>query len=548
MDNHLEEKQYISVKDLNKSNKEIIVKRVLGLDIQKFRNMIGQKIELSQNITLISGHNGTMKSTLIGLFVQSFNSDVKDLFDGELKTKYGQIFKLSTKFDSDKYEYNLLVEDNESNYISIPVYTKPRSSNDPRPRIVTGGNTSSDGNLNFPTNYLNLNRLMSISSTNSAPFEIMLSSKEYEFVSDFYQKILQKDSYQSIESISDKIQKKTFAPNNSNYDFESISSGEDNLGRIVNSLISFMRIHETNTIQNTYNGILCIDEIEASLHPVAQKKILDFLLKWSQKYKVQILITTHSLPLIKYAIEIQQKNKIINTYYLSSLYSENINVIKSPDYQQIYQELTFDYSTDSKTEIPKIDILCEDDLAKRFIKLMISSKHITERINFISFDDTEGFPYNFLVKLCNTASSIVKDTIIIFDSDVQQTAINKIKNQENVLQLPDCSENLPIEKLFVKFIFEKNLDDKIFSEQLSMPKAAVIATFNDSRLNLNKKFNWQNSDVKPFKKWFDNNKFIVNKLFNTFSKNVNGRKIFVDNLLEKMNRINDKNGYPKIIK
>ena len=541
-----DEQQYFTPKELNKANKDINVKRIIGLDIFKFRNMIDKQIHLSNRITLISGHNGTMKSTLIGLFVQSFNSDYQDLFGGDLKTKFGQIFKLSSKYDKERYDYNLIIEDEEDKQIAIPVYTKPRSSSDPRLRIVTGGNSGTDGNLIFATNYLNLNRLISISSTNAQPCEITLTPEEKEFVSKFYYTVLQKDSYQSVQSISDNKQKKTFAPDNSNYDYESISSGEDNLGRVANSLISFMRIKKENKEKKHFNGILCIDEIEASLHPVAQKNLFEFLYKWSEQNKVQILITTHSLPLIEYGIESAAAGKEIKTYYLSSLYSENIEVIEDPNYQNIYQELTFDYNFDLRPQLPKIDILCEDELAKKFIRLMVSSKNILNRINFITFDDTEGFPYKFLIKLCNTASSFVKDTIIIFDSDVEKAAMDKIKKQSNILQLPDYNENLPIEKLFVKYLFEKQKNDPIYTDVLKMPRAVLIQTLTDARLYLKAETNWKEIDVKPFKYWFKRNSSIVTKTFNSFAKSVKGREEFVNSLVEKLNAINKNNGYPEI--
>ncbi|WP_100331932.1 ATP-binding protein [Bacillus xiapuensis] len=144
-------------KELGMSNKDIIVKKVHGIYIKKFRNLFNTQIDLSDRITLISGHNGTMKSTLIGLFVQNFNSEEKDLFGFDLKTKFGEIFKLSTIYDKEKYEYDLIIQDKNGLDIKIPVYTKPRSKADPSPRIVTGGNTIKDGNLIHNTNFLNLN-------------------------------------------------------------------------------------------------------------------------------------------------------------------------------------------------------------------------------------------------------------------------------------------------------------------------------------------------------------------------------------------------------
>ncbi|PID03649.1 hypothetical protein CSV67_03120 [Sporosarcina sp. P2] len=536
----------ISPKDLGKANKDIIVKKVYGIKVKKFRNMFDANIELSDRITLISGHNGTMKSTLIGLFVQNFNSDEKDLFGGELKTQFREIFKLSSVFDKEKYEYDLIIQEESGLDVKIPVYTKPRSSNDPKPRIVTGGNTKNDGNLIYNTNYLNLNRLYSIHTTNSKPLEIDLTEKEEDFVARFYNIVLQKETYMKMESVSDKQIKKTFAPAGGKYNYESISSGEDNLGRIANSLITFMRISKTKNVQGCFNGILCIDEIETSLHPVAQKNLFNFLYKWSNQYKVQVIVTSHSLPLIRHAIESEQLGKEINTYYLSTLYTDHIEVIKSPAYENIYQELTFEFTDHTKIVIPKIDILCEDDLAKKFMRYMISKQDIIKRINFVSFDDTEGFPFSFLVKLCNTASSFVKNTLIIFDADVKAEDLKIIKKQENILKLPNHQESLPIEKLFVKYIYNRDKNDEMYSKILCIPRAAFIQTLNNANIYITDENSFKTIESRHFKKWFKENEWIVKKLFNNFSKNVEGREEFVNDLVQKLNFINKRNGYPEI--
>lgn len=533
-------------KELGKANKEIIVKKVHGIKVKRFRNMYDSSLELSDRITLISGHNGTMKSTLIGLFVQNFNSDEKDLFGGDLKTQFKEIFKLSTVFDKDKYEYDIIIQEESGLDVKIPVYTKPRSSSDPNPRIVTGGNSKNDGNLIYNTNYLNLNRLYSIHTTNSKPHSINLTPEEEEFVAKFYNVVLQKESYLKMESVSDKQLKKTFAPADGSYNYESISSGEDNLGRIANSLITFMRISKTKNTPGCFNGILCIDEIETSLHPVAQKNLFEFLYKWSNQYKVQVIVTSHSLPLIRHAIEMERLGKDVNTYYLSTLYTDHIDVIKSPSYESIYQELTFEYSLENQKEIPKIDILCEDDLAKKFIRYMVSKQDILKRINFVSFDDTEGLPFTFLVKLCNTASSFVKNTIIIFDADVKPTDLKRLKKQENILRLPDHQQMLPIEKLFVKFLYDKDKNDDIYSNVLQYPRAALINTLNAANIHITDEESFMKIDSRHFKRWFKDNAWIVNKLFNSFSKNVDGREEFTRELVDKLNCINKRNGYPEI--
>ncbi|MCY8573579.1 AAA family ATPase [Bacillus haynesii] len=524
------------------NNKQITVKKIKGLHIKKFRKIENETFNLSDRITLFAGHNGTMKSTLIALFVQSFNSKTKDVFNTELKEKFGQIFKLSKDYDKNRYDYNLIIEDNEEMTLSIPVYTKPRSKDDPRIRIVTGGAQKGDGNLVFNTSYLNLNRLYSIHDSDASPISSNLTEEEKRFISDFYSEVLLNDSYKDIETIHKKNLKKTFGPIGHKYNYESISSGEDNLGRFANSLVSFMRAAKLNE-NNTFNGILCIDEIEASLHPVAQINLFNYLYKWSRKYKVQIVANTHSLPLLRHAILESQNGKEIKTYYLSTLYSKKLNVYENPSYEMIYKELTFEFNVEDK-DLPKINIICEDKLAITFVKRMVTSQKILKRLNFIVPDKGEGFPFKFLVKLCQSASSFLTDTIIIFDADVAEEALKKIKKNDNIIQLPDKLEKLPIEKLFIKFLYEKPVEDDIFQKKIGMPRAKFINTLNLARIKINAENTLHNLDTELCKKWFEKNQQIVNKAFTTFAKQVNGKDEFVKELIDKINKLCVKNGYP----
>ncbi|MCY9074288.1 ATP-binding protein, partial [Bacillus inaquosorum] len=362
------------------------------------------------------------------------------------------------------------------------------------------------------------------------------------FISDFYLEVLLNDSYKDLETIHEKNLKKTFGPIGHKYNYESISSGEDNLGRLANSLVSFMRAAKRNE-NNTFNGILCIDEIEASLHPVAQLNLFNYLYKWSKKYKVQIVANTHSLPLLRHAILEAQNGKEINTYYLSTLYSERIEVYETPSYEMIYKELTFEFNIKDKI-MPKINIICEDRLAIKFVKRMVTSQKILKRLNFIVPDKGEGFPYKFLIKLCQSASSFLTDTVIIFDADVAEEALKKIKKSDNIIQLPDKLEKLPIEKLFIKFLYEKSVEDDIFQKKLGIPRQHFISTLNSSKIKINAENTIHNLDIKLCKQWFDKNQQIVNKAFNTFAKQVNGKEEFVKELVEKINNLCIKNGYP----
>lgn len=85
--------------------------------------------------------------------------------------------------------------------------------------------------------------------------------------------------------------------NDDSHDIFTSSDGESNIGRIILAILSFKRLKEKYVQYK--GGILLIDEIHARLYGYSQKKVVDFLLKMSREYNIQIIFTTHSLLVLK---------------------------------------------------------------------------------------------------------------------------------------------------------------------------------------------------------------------------------------------------------
>lgn len=79
-------------------------KRDFGIDsieIEKFRNFKPMTINLGRYITVVSGQNGTGKSTLLGMLGQPFGLvDKKDVFGRSMRAKFTDMFKLSPEHDA----------------------------------------------------------------------------------------------------------------------------------------------------------------------------------------------------------------------------------------------------------------------------------------------------------------------------------------------------------------------------------------------------------------------------------------------------------------
>lgn len=498
------------------SNKEVKFRKYNGIYIKNFRSLKNCYIKLGSNLTVLSGKNGTMKSALLGLIAHPFNSpnDAKDLVGTPLKTTISNVFKMSKIFDNQKYEYYLDLVDIDGNpiheYVSM-YYVKNILTKEPeRLRVVVGRKRGKgDGNFNLNTAYINFKRLFPIIDTDSVEkTENNMLQEDKDFIKNAYLKIFQKTDYDNATLVSDDMNKETFAPSNSNYNFEAISSGEDNLGHILLKMLAFKNYCQG---RDSLQGVFCIDEVEASLHPIAQDNLIDFLLDFSKKYNIQIVVTTHSLSLINHVIEKQNlmnngKDKICLNM-ISTRFTDNgaYNIITNPDYNQAYTELTLKGKSSSARE--KIFVILEDDVEKQLFNLVIrkseAKKYMKRISNLTNF--SKGNSFTFLSKLVKNAEELLKNAIIIFDADVKENLDNY---RTSVYKMPSLY-GLCLEAEIIKYIVELPGDANLFRECNKEKQSFIndfaqkdITNFEISFLERNSKRckNWKDSD-KNFLKY-----------------------------------------------
>ena len=498
------------------SNKEVKFRKYNGIYIKNFRSLKNCYIKLGSNLTVLSGKNGTMKSALLGLIAHPFNSpnDAKDLVGTPLKTTISNVFKMSKIFDNQKYEYYLDLVDIDGNpiheYVSM-YYVKNILTKEPeRLRVVVGRKRGKgDGNFNLNTAYINFKRLFPIIDTDSVEkTENNMLQEDKDFIKNAYLKIFQKKDYDNATLVSDDMNKETFAPSNSNYNFEAISSGEDNLGHILLKMLAFKNYCQG---RDSLQGVFCIDEVEASLHPIAQDNLIDFLLDFSKKYNIQIVVTTHSLSLINHVIEKQNlmnngKDKICLNM-ISTRFTDNgaYNIITNPDYNQAYTELTLKGKSSSARE--KIFVILEDDVEKQLFNLVIrkreAKKYMKRISNLTNF--SKGNSFTFLSKLAKNAEELLKNAIIIFDADVKENLDNY---RTSVYKMPSLY-GLCLEAEIIKYIVELPGDANLFRECNKEKQSFIndfaqkdITNFEISFLERNSKRckNWKDSD-KNFLKY-----------------------------------------------
>lgn len=504
---------YKSTKELGyDSTKNVTIKKIDGIKLINFRGIENEALELGEYITVLAGKNGTMKSTMLGLIAHPFTSPnkAKDILGHPLKTNLSDVFKLSPEKDNSKYSYSLYLttSNNEKLREIIRVWYYQNGN---RFRVFVGEKNIKDvGNFLLNTCYINLKRLFPIIDTKAKEREnISIDESDARFIFEQYQSIFQRTSFQSTKVVSQDNMKDTLGPSDTYYDFNSISSGEDNLGHILIKLLAF----KNNLINNdgNLNGILCIDEIEASMHPVAQEKLFNILYLFAKQYHIQIVFTTHSLYLIQHIVNQQVMGKkgisinILSTQYVSE---GKFRVVHNPDYKTAYKELTFRDKDDF--DLYKPNIILEDKVAGDFFRRIIKTRDILDNVNLITdlAENDVGNTYTYLKSLIKKGTLLLEDSIIIFDADVD---ISDIKtNTVPYFKFYD-KDNYAIEKRIVKWIYDLDAGHPFF-KSIKKEKASFIADFTSAKINfLDDDIKVKQWEIKIFKKWVDNNKPLFNK-------------------------------------
>nr|WP_241635596.1 AAA family ATPase [Fusobacterium gastrosuis] len=406
--------------------------------IKKFRGIENKKIELGRNITVFAGKNGTQKSTLLGLLGHPFvffgnkhkgetksNFEYRTLFNSYFEANFSELFKFSPKYDNpENHPYEIKFMNGTFKLDKCFLNSKKRNENTIRILHYKNDNYTEYGVFSdfiYPVLYLGLSRLFPIGE--SAKLEKQtLKIEDREIKEEFkknYNKILkQVDSFQA--EILKKDKGESIGIDTGYYDSYGNSAGQDNIGRILGSILSFKKLKKE--YPEYKGGILLIDELDVSLYTASQIMLFNVLDEYSRELNLQIIFTTHSLDLLKY---IKNKNKKDIELYYFIKQGKNIVIDKNPSFKNISNNICF--ALENKNEVKeKIKIYTEDELASSALKNILK--------NTIKLSLIEVVPLIWdwkTIKNANKKFNLDKH-LFIYDGDVPYTEIKK----DNEMKLP----------------------------------------------------------------------------------------------------------------
>jgi len=366
-----------------------MIKKIKFKHYRKLKDPL--EINFTKGVNVISGTNGTCKTSILHLVSNSFkipDSSTAIVDANVWSTLRGVNFYVNPKIETltkgDK-TYADPARGTKGTLYTVEFFDKRiqdfRRKNDQvladgkkRYRITPPyGWGKGEGLTPLPVVYLSLSRLVP-----HGEFDVYTKKKaslpeQYrKEVAELYKKLsgidIKFDTYKICELQTIKTRAE-FSTSNDGLDSNTISDGEDNLHAILTALVSLKYYFES--IENSVNeieSILLIDEFDATLHPNLQLNLLKICKEFSEKYKFQTILTTHSLDLIEEGL----KKEYYNVIYIEDNI-ENVKVL-NPEQLDIYYIKMKLYQTTMRDLLRDkyIPIYTEDKEARLFLEMLLN--------------------------------------------------------------------------------------------------------------------------------------------------------------------------------
>lgn len=394
------------------------------INITQYRKLKNLELGLTPGLNAISGTNGTCKTSLLHLFSNSFQAVTKNC-SWVNDAKCLQIINSVNAVTNPKVE-SLTRGDKQYNDPAHGVtgilftvdyfdreplgFRRHNSTITTRYAVKPMYKAKSGDKLPYcPVIYLGLSRLIPYGEFQNdealSGIKKALPSQYQEEINELYKKFTHYSiSYTNSQQMGDLKTRAEFSSDKEGIDSNTISAGEDNLYVLLAALVSLRYYYDSITPSKTVESVLLIDELDATLHPAFQIKLLRLLREYSTKYKIQVVFTTHSMSTLEEMLD--KHDHVI--YLIDNI--TNVALMSDPDMHKIKMHL----SSLTNEDIYKdkvIPIFTEDDEARFMLNGLLNHFENTRS------DDFKGVRRFFhTVNVClgaDNLSDIFKDSMLL---------------------------------------------------------------------------------------------------------------------------------------
>jgi len=518
------------------------------LKINEFRCLENKEINLGRYLTVLSGRNSTGKSTVLGMLGNAGEIKKKEgatYNNSRFRAEFSELFNGSEEHDksgSNRYEVDIC--DSDGNIIDyrkfrITWQKKNKNSDERRFHIVPyrkDEEIDTSAKFSIPVLYLGLSRLFPIGEADENRLNstmVKFKTEEHQkWFTEEYTKILSLHS--DIKSVSNTYlgetdKKSAIGVNTDDYDYLANSSGQDNLGQILLAILSFKNIKE-DWNGAWKGGLLLIDEIDSTLHPAAQNRLIDLIIREARSMEIQVVVTTHSLSLLKHiSLKTAYNSDCINNVELYYFTNANriLEIRRNIDFSQIEGDLLVQSNIQS---MHKIKVYSEDGENRWFL-----TKLLSEYMGYIEVLDV-NLGCKELITLYKADTEYFGNTIIVFDGDVKDAELATVpqairERTGNMIKLPG---QVRPEEVIYQYILGLSAEHPYWASARN-----VNFTWDYFHDHGPETYNCE-KDRDKYKKWFQEHMqfFDATKLFEFWLEdNTEQAEIFVDQFKEAYNSI-----------
>lgn len=464
-------------------NKKI---KVLKIDFNKprLRKLKELTIPLSKRVTLIAGHNGIGKSTILAFLASTFGfteDNIALYFDGNYDIAINKsYFNENFSRNAEKILYFALTEATyvKENPGAAPIISSSIGSNFfttrcsftvrsdyKRARVVPRNNKSeqqieleaekpplvkvgSSSKIPLPTIYLGMKRFSTVGEADEhdvSSTPLTMHDEDKCLLIDFMKKVIVgvelKDSI-TLESIK-SVDKKNAQPGYQDHEAFAISVGQDSLGNIATALASFSKL-KRELGEDYPGGLLIIDELDVGFHPHALRRLALALKSTARKLSLQVVATTHSPTLIEAFHPDGGGNDESPDRVVYLLDTARPRISPNQSLSSILNDMSLNVTQNTNEESqnkPVLGVYFEDEQAVRIFNLLYSpakrgglGRRLGIKIELIAL----GIGGSSLVDLPQR-DPLFKKTILIPDGDTSIKA--KQLAGGNIVKMP-CPSNL----------------------------------------------------------------------------------------------------------
>lgn len=299
----------------------------LTFELPPFRKLGSISIPFAERITVVAGHNGIGKSTILGLIANSsglrdainqsylnraFNANLNEIVHLDFAKEYEEYKNIGAQLPSPSIEYEIdgvqLIKRCAITRRAARREVRVVPRNDPHKEMLSPDGSvrvGPDAKVPLPTLYLGMTRMLPVGESNPAwvksSADETIHADDAAFIRSFIAGVI-RTGYQSggsktITTQSIKGTKKTAKHPDYAHSAKCISLGQDSLSAIATAVASFKKLQRE--WPDYPGGLLVIDELDAGFHPHAQELLVKALSNAARTLRLQILATTHSVCLIE---------------------------------------------------------------------------------------------------------------------------------------------------------------------------------------------------------------------------------------------------------